>query len=230
MKKKIFYTELAYVAGIIILALGTALMERADFGVSMVVAPAYLLHLKISEILPFFSFGMAEYTLQAILLLTTMLLLKRARVKYLFSLVTAVLYGLVLDLFIFAVSFLPFDGIAPRVVFYILGMLLCSASVSLLFHTYIAPGAYELFVKEISQKYGFKINKFKTIYDCISCLVAIIMSFAFFGFWRFEGVKIGTVVCALLNGALIGMFTKIYEHFWSFEDRFAFASPKEGAK
>ena len=39
-------TELAYVLGLVILAFGTALMERANFGMSMVVAPAYLLHLK----------------------------------------------------------------------------------------------------------------------------------------------------------------------------------------
>ena len=44
-KQRVFFTELAYVLGILALALGTALMERADFGVSMVVAPAYLLHL-----------------------------------------------------------------------------------------------------------------------------------------------------------------------------------------
>ena len=43
--KRVFYTELAYAIGITVLALGTALMERADFGMSMVVAPAYLLHL-----------------------------------------------------------------------------------------------------------------------------------------------------------------------------------------
>ena len=45
MKKRIFYTELAYFLGLLILAVGTAFMERANFGVSMVVAPAYLLHL-----------------------------------------------------------------------------------------------------------------------------------------------------------------------------------------
>ena len=73
MQKKIFYTEWAYVLGLWILALGTALMERANFGVSMVVAPAYLLHLKISESLPFFTFGMAEYTLQAVILIFMMM-------------------------------------------------------------------------------------------------------------------------------------------------------------
>ena len=44
MRQKSFSAELAYILGIVALALGTALMERADFGVSMVVAPAYLLH------------------------------------------------------------------------------------------------------------------------------------------------------------------------------------------
>ena len=55
--KRTFYSELAYVFGIIFLAFGTALMERADFGMSMVVAPAYIIHLKLVRIWPFFSFG-----------------------------------------------------------------------------------------------------------------------------------------------------------------------------
>lgn len=63
--KRTFYTEAAYAAGLFALALGTALMERADFGMSMVVAPAYLLHLKVSQTLGWFSFGMAEFCFQA---------------------------------------------------------------------------------------------------------------------------------------------------------------------
>ena len=47
--KKTFYTEMAYVIGIITLALRTAFMEKADFGMSMVVAPAYLTYLKVSQ-------------------------------------------------------------------------------------------------------------------------------------------------------------------------------------
>lgn len=39
MKKRVFYTELAYILGLLVLAVGTAMMERADFGMSMVVAP-----------------------------------------------------------------------------------------------------------------------------------------------------------------------------------------------
>ena len=68
-RKRIFYCEPAYFLGIVVLAFGTALMEKADFGMSMVVAPAYLMHLKISEYVPWFSFGMSEYAFQALLLI-----------------------------------------------------------------------------------------------------------------------------------------------------------------
>lgn len=75
--KRVFYTELAYAIGITVLALGTALMERADFGMSMVVAPAYLLHLKVSEFLPWYSFGVSEYVLQAVLLAVLSLMMRK---------------------------------------------------------------------------------------------------------------------------------------------------------
>ncbi|MDO4748960.1 MAG: DUF6198 family protein [Eubacteriales bacterium] len=218
MKKRYFYTELAYIIGLTLLALSAALMEKADFGVSMVVAPAYLLHLQVSQYLPFFTFGMAEYTLQAVLLIIMITVLRKFRLSYLFSFVTAVLYGFILDLMMYFVSYIPYDNIASRIVYYILGLLGCAVGVSLLFHTYISPEVYELFVKELSAKSKTNINKVKTIYDCTSCVIAIIMSFAFFGLWHFEGVKWGTVVCALINGFTIGLSSKVFEKLFTFKD------------
>ena len=217
--KKVFPTELAYVFGLIALAVGTALMEAADFGVSMVVAPAYILHLKISQYLPFFSFGMAEYSLQAVLIILTAVIMRRFKLSYLFSFVTAVLYGLCLDGCIFLVGFIPSEGLFIRVPFYLLGMLFCSVGVSMFFHTYISPEAYELFVKEVSGRFRVNIHKFKTGYDCTSCLVSIALSFVFFGLWHFEGVKLGTVFCALLNGFVIGRCTRLFESRFVFRDK-----------
>lgn len=74
--KRTFSTELAYVFGIVFVALGVVLMEKADFGVSMVVAPAYLLYRWLSPVWSFVTFGMAEYCLQAVLLLAMCLLLR----------------------------------------------------------------------------------------------------------------------------------------------------------
>lgn len=217
--KKIFYTELAYVAGIIALAIGTALMERADFGMSMVVAPAYLFYLKVSEYYSWFTFGMAEYCFQALLIIVLSLVTFSFKKKFLFSFATAFIYGNVLDLVIKIVGMIPNGGYVQRVIFFIVGMVICSLGVSFLFHTYITPEAYELFVKEIAEKYKAKnIHVVKTIYDCCSCLLAVIMSFSFYGFLRFEGVKAGTILCAVINGWLIGKCSAGLESIFDFKD------------
>lgn len=217
--KKVFFTEFAYVVGIIALAFGTALMEQADFGMSMVVAPAYVIHLKISQYLPWYSFGVSEYIFQAVLLIVIFLVLGRFKKSYLFSFVTAVIYGAMLDLSISIVSLIPAYGMAARLAYYIFGMMFCSIGVSMFFHSYISPEAYELFVKEIANKWNWDISKVKTLYDCCSCLFGILLSFAFFGMWHFEGVKLGTILCALINGPLIGMFSRLMDSTFCFQDR-----------
>jgi len=220
MKKKICFAETAYILGIILLAAGTALMTLADFGMSMVVAPAYLLHLKVSQVLPFFSFGMAEYTFQAFLLLIMMLVLRKFKVSYLFSFVTAVIYGFALDGFMIAFKGIPHDVMAVRVLLFAGGMNLCSMGVAFMFHTYIAPEVYELAVKEISARYHLDINKFKTCYDLGSFAISVVLSFAFFGFGVFRGIHVGTVVNALVNGFAIGMYSRLYERHFEFKSVF----------
>ncbi len=217
--KKTFYTEWAYVFGLLALGFSTALMEKADFGLSMVIAPAYILHLKLSQFLPFFSFGMAGYTVEGLLIIALIAITRKAKWSYLMSFVTAFLYGWILDGFVWLISGLPADGMVIRLVCYVVGVTVCALGVSLMFHTYFAPEAYELFVKELSDTYRWNITTCKTCYDCISCAVAVCLSFAFFGFGEFQGVKLGTVVCALVNGWLIGRFSGLLERRFTFVDR-----------
>ena len=221
MKKRVFYTEISYILGLVIMAFAAAFTEKANFGMSMVVAPAYILHLKVSEILPWFTFGVAEYVFQGLLIIITVLIMRKFKISYLFSFVTAVIYGTLLDGAMALISGLPENTFAIRIVWYILGTVLCSFAVSLFFHTYISPEAYELIVKEIAQKSGFNINKVKTSYDCISVVLGIIMSFAFFGFGVFKGVGLGTIFCALINGFLIGRFSKLLEKHFDFKNKFS---------
>lgn len=219
--KRTMYTEVSYALGLVFLSIATALMTLSDFGVSMVVAPAYLIHLKVHETLPFFTFGMAEYMLQTVIIVLLVLVMRRLKWSYLFSFVTAVLYGLLLDGALLVCGLLPFHLLVIRIAGYVGGMLLCSLAVALLFHTYISPEAYELFVKEVAEKISKPIPKVKTVYDCVSCLIAVILSFLFFGFGVFEGVKWGTILCALLNGYIIGSCTKMLEKRFDFKDAFA---------
>lgn len=217
-EKRVFYTELAYVFGMIIITLGTALVEKASFGVSMVVAPAYILHLKISQYLPFFTFGMAEYTLQAVLIILLSVILRKFRISYLFSFVTAVLYGFILDGWMFLLTYITDPSLTERIIIFAAGVVVTSLGVSFFFHTYISPEAYELFVAEISARKGLNLHKFKTCYDICSLVIAVILSFIFFGFGVFNGVNVGTLVCALLNGFIISLCSKLLEHFFVFKD------------
>ena len=221
MKKKVFYTEISYLLGLIIMAFGAAFTELANFGMSMIVAPAYILHLEVSETLPWFSFGVAEYCMQGLIVLLTIGCVRRFKIFYLFSFVTALLYGTILDRAIYLVSFCKSENMGMRIVWFVIGTILCSIAVSLFFHTYISPEAYELIVKEISSKYSIDINKVKTIYDCISASLSVVLSFAFFGFGVFRGVGIGTIICALINGWMIGKISAFLE------DRFEFLNKLE---
>lgn len=222
MKKKTMYTELAYVLGLIILAAGTAIITVSNLGVSMIVAPAYLLHLKISPVLPFFSFGMAEYTLQGVIIIVMCLVLRRFHFSYLFSFVTAVLYGFCLDGCLFALSSFVNASLQTRLFAFILGQILATIGVAFFFRTYISPEAYELFVKKVSAKFGFDIHKFKIGYDAASLVLSVVMSFAFFGFGVFRGIGIGTLASTFFNGALIAFWSKCLDRCFEFKDALSF--------
>lgn len=218
MKKPVFYTELAYALGLLALALGTALLVYGGFGTSIVVAPAYILHLKLSEVWPAFSFGMAEYVTQAVILLTLLIVFRSRKWTWLLSFVTTVLYGLCLDGGSLLTNLLP-QSLPLQIALYIVGILMATLGIALLFCTYFTPAAYELLVKVLTRRFGWKLHIVKTAYDVFSCLVAVGLSFLLFG--RLEGIGIGSVVCALCYGALIRLHTKILERVWVFRDRFA---------
>ena len=208
MKKKILYSELAYIIGLIFLAFGTSLIEKASFGMSMIVSPAYILHLEISQHFKFFTFGMAEYCFQGLLIIILSLILRKFRFSF--------IYGFLLDGSIFAVSGIPSGGFPLRIFWFVVGICMTTFGISLLFNTYISPEAYELFVKKVSEKYNLPIFKVKYAYDISSLILSVALSLIFFA--SFEGIGYGTVISALVNGKLISTWSKTVESRFTFVD------------
>jgi len=219
-QKPVFYKELCYLFGILTLALGASMLVKANFGVSVVVSPAYLLHLKLSQIWPFFSFGLAEYVIQGTLLVLLILLVRRFHWSYLFSFATALFYGSVLDRILALFAQFPLDAIFPRILFYIVGLLFCAIGVALVLHTYISPEVYELLIREVSARYAWKLGIVKTVYDCVSCLVAVLLSFAFFGLFHFRGVGFGTLISALCSGTMVAVIGRNLERYFDLRPAF----------
>ena len=218
MKKPVFYTEFAYLLGIALVALGTAMTAWGDLGISMVVAPAFILHLRMSQVFPWFTFGVAEYCLQGLVLILMMCLLRKVKATYFLSFITAILYGLILDGSTLLLSLLPQKLLWQRLAVYIGGDLLICAGVSMVFRTYLPPEAYEMFVMELSKKWHIKLHTLKTLYDCVSLVIAVALSFLLLG--TLQGVGIATVVCAFLNGSLISLFSRLWDRIWNFADKF----------
>ena len=219
-KKKTLPSEVVYILGIALLSLAVAILTAADFGISMIVAPAYLLSLKLG----FVSFGQAEYIIQAGLFVLLCLALRKFRFVYFMSFVTCLIYGRALDLwrklpcFDPAVTAPGSMALSLRIVMFVLGVLLTAFSVALFFKTYLYPQVYDFFVKAVSLKYGIKLSRFKTCFDLICLSAGVVMTFCFFG--KLVGISWGTLVIALINGTLIGFFSEKLDEFFDFHPWF----------
>ncbi len=214
-KKLVLHAEAAYVIMIVLMALSVAMVAAADFGVAMIVAPAYLLSLKVDIL----SFGQCEYIVQGLLFILFCIIIKKFKPIYLTSFLTALIYGAVLDLWRMVIPGLNPGITAPgsmemwqRILLYVAGTCITSFSVALCFKSYIYPEVYDVFVKGICERYNLNRAKFKTIFDASCLLVAVIMSLVFFH--GFKGIGIGTVITTVVNGTLIGFFGKVIDKFF----------------
>lgn len=207
MKKLRVSNEDVYLMAVFVLSFATAMLAAADFGMSMVVAPAYIVSLKVE----FLTFGQAEYIVQGILFVVFCLLMRKVKLLYFFAFVSGLIYGAVLDFWRMVVPhFNP--GLYPpgtlplsfRIIYFVIGFLLNSLGVALYFKTYFYPQVYEFFVKGISRRFGISLPKFKIGFDMACLAAAAIFSFTLFR--GVVGIGAGTVVLAFLNGPLIGFY------------------------
>lgn len=209
-------SEVAYAFAIITLAFSVAMITMTGFGVSMVVAPAYILSQKVS----FLTFGQSEYVIQSILFIIFCILMRKVKAVYFSSFLTCIFYGAVLDLWrlvpIFNQNITSSDdlSIATRIVFFALGMLLTALSIAMFFKTYLYPQVYDFFVKGVSEKFGFNRTITKTCFDASCLLLATIMTLLFFH--KFVGINFGTLIMTALNGTIIGFFSKLLDKYFNF--------------
>ena len=97
MNKKLRISkELTFVLAIIIMPLSIAIMAKANFGLSMIAAPTYI----ISEKVSFLTYGQTEYIFQTLVLILMCFAVGKFKHTYLTSFASAIIYGSILDFFI----------------------------------------------------------------------------------------------------------------------------------
>ena len=216
-KRLVVSSEGMYLLTNLLCALGVAVVTAADFGVSMIVAPAYILSLKV----PFLTFGQAEYVVQGLLFIVLCFLMKKVKLIYFASFNTCFLYGAFLDLWRLIIPAFSPEVIAAgstplplRIVYFVFGTLLTQAAVALYFRIYIYPQVYEFFIKCASVRFKTDTTKVKIVYDFTSLTLSVVMTLLFFG--KFTGIGVGTIVTTFVNGVGIGFFGKVIDRYLEF--------------
>ena len=213
MKTKItVYSECTYLLSIIVLSFAVAMISATDLGLSMIVAPAYI----VSQKLTFLTFGQCEYILQGVLFVAFCLLMKKVKAVYFSSFLTCIIYGAVLDLWRVVIPLFNPSITAPgsmelwlRILLFVIGELLTAFSIALCYRTYLYPQVYDFFVKGVSEKYGIDRNRLKTTFDVCCLLVACALTLLLFR--KFVGIGVGTLIITAVNGVLIGVFGKLMD-------------------
>ena len=70
-------SELLWILGMLFVALGVSICSKANLGVSMIAAPAFVVSEAISSFLVKFSVGVTEYIIQGIMLIVMCIIVRR---------------------------------------------------------------------------------------------------------------------------------------------------------
>ena len=221
-------SELNWILGLLFVALGTAICEKANLGISMIAAPAFIIHEAISKVTDALAVGHIEYMVQFVILLLTCAICKKLDWRYIFSFLTAVIYGLILNMWMAIFDKVLFNELWLRWIMFFVGNTSVCIGVALFFRTYMPHEAYELIVTEITKTYKFRPTNVKWIYDISSLVVSLILAFSLFGDVKtFEWGKIyeqsyhfiglGTIIAAFISAPIINLFGKLFEKIFGTE-------------
>jgi len=196
-----------WVVGLLLINLGVALCTRANFGLSMIGAPPYILHVWLRDAYPWFTQGTAEYFCEFVVMAVTCLVIRRFKPGYLLSVGTGVISGLLIDGFLYLLGGnSPYESLYLRMGAFVAGMLFTSLGIAFVFRTSMPKAVYEMAVAEISDRFGFKINKVKQIFDYSMLAVALILAFTLTH--KLTGIGQGTLIITFANAPLIKLFGK----------------------
>ncbi len=231
MQKITKASELLWVFGVVFVALGVSVCSKADLGVSMIAAPAFVVYEAIAGLWGGFSVGMTEYIIQGILLIILCIVIRKFNWKYLLAFSVGVIYGYCLNFFLWVLSGVEFNTVWIRWIMLIVGDVITATGVACFFRTYLPLQVYELFVAEIAKCFHINIGRVKSCFDLSLLVVSVVLAFALFGdagdfAWKtigyrsFHSIGLGTLVTTFINSPIITFMGKFLDRVFEATPRF----------
>lgn len=215
-------SEAMWLLGTVLVALGVSICKKADLGVSMIAAPPFIIYEAIAGFWSGFSVGMVEYLTQGMLLIILCLIIKRFDWRFLLAFVVAIIYGMVLDLWLFVLKDVSFSEPWLRWVMLFVGDIITATGVACYFRTYLPLQVYELFVAELSNRFKLNISKTKWVFDMSGLCISILLATTLFGDiatfdWKtiyissYHSIGLGTIVTTFINAPILTFSGKLLD-------------------
>ncbi|MBQ5591383.1 MAG: hypothetical protein IIU80_00345 [Clostridia bacterium] len=222
MKKVKKTSELLWIFGIVFVALGVAICSKADLGVSMIAAPAFVVQEAVARLLPELSVGITEYIIQGILLILLCIVVRKFSWKYLLAFAVAVLYGYTLNFFLWLLGDIQFSEVWLRWIMLIIGDIITAFGVACFFRTYMPLQVFELFVAELTASFRLDIKKVKWSFDITLLAVSVLLAVTLFGdlkdfdfskiaYTSFHSIGLGTLVTTAINSPVISLMGRLID-------------------
>lgn len=190
---------------IVLIGLGIAFTKHAELGVSTVSSVANVISIKFT----FLSFG--TWTIFSNLLfvaLQIVLLRRNFKPFQLLQIVLAFLMGVFTDFGLLIATLFQNEAYWQKLALLIVGNFILALGIVCSVKANVLMNSPEAFVKTVAEIAGKGFANVKLCFDSIWVLMAILLSFVFFG--ELNGVREGTVISAFTVGffvKLIGRFT-----------------------
>lgn len=204
-----------FVGGLFIMSFGVAFSIVSTLGTTPISSIAYALAL-ITNL----SVGTTTFIFNAALILIQFLILRsRFHKKRLLQLINCVVFSYFIDLALYIVSFIPFDGSVPMMALYlVISIFLIAFGIFIYMPANIAPLPGEGCVEAIAIVTNWRFSTVKIGFDATVVITALIMC----GLWYtdvFGAVYIGTLISAFMVGFTLRQINNLYVHITGHEAR-----------
>jgi len=195
-----------YLAGLVVMAFGIAIAVKADIGV----APGSVLPYAVSRLTPL-TVGLCSTLFHVFCVLLQLVITRRLSINLVFQFPLAYVFGFLLDLFISMMGF-SISNMVFRVLLLLAALFIFSFGIRIIVGANILLAPPDGLARSLGNAFGWPMSKGKLAFDIIVTVLALLLTLIIAGN-AFMAVNIGTVICAIGTGPIIGLFTRLFPFF-----------------
>lgn len=204
-KSEIIKRDVLFIISLFFSALGVAFTKHAELGVSPISSVANVMSCKFDSL----SLGVWLIIWNCVLIAGQIIILrKKFEFKQLLQIPLSFLFGWFTDICMRIVSEIPSDSYPVKIIMVLTGIVVLAFGISLSVIANVIMNSGEAFVKAISDTTHKEFGNIKIIFDVLCVAIALVLSLAFFNL-QIVGTREGTVLSALLTGAVVKLFNNL---------------------